>query len=661
MYLLIISLPLICCFFFFFFTSFISKKGVIVLSLTNMLLTVLCSWIIFYEIILCNSICSIKLIPWMTSNLLVVSWGFIYDNLTATMLVVITNISFLVHLYSTSYMKEDPHLPRFMSYLSLFTFFMLILVTADNFIQMFVGWEGVGLASYLLINFWHTRILANKAAMKAIIINRIGDLGLSLGIASCFYCFATVDFNIIFNMTPYILNESFFFFNQPFNKIDVIAFFIFIGAVGKSAQIGLHTWLPDAMEGPTPVSALIHAATMVTAGVFVLLRFSPLLEYTENMLTFISIMGGLTAFMAATIGVVQNDLKKVIAYSTCSQLGYMVFSIGLSNYSVSLFHLMNHAFFKALLFLSAGSVIHAMSDEQDMRKMGGLIKIVPVTYSMLLIGSLSLAGFPFLTGFYSKDAILELTYSSFYTTGFFVYWLGTISAFFTSFYSIRLLYFTFLGKPNSNKKIINHAHESDYVLLTPLLILGIGSIFIGFIAKELYIGANVNTWVNTFLVLPWHDHLFNSEFLVFSIKLIPVIFSTLGGLTAFFFYNLIQYNWSVINSYKLQYPFYHFLSLKWYFDEIYLIYVSRFVMNFGYKTSFKLLDRGLFEYLGPFGITLLIKKLSNNIVKLQTGLIYHYIFCMLIGTLAIILFLLVPNYVNFTIYLVYLYIIIFNI
>lgn len=660
MYLLIISLPLISCIFFFLFTNFISKKGVVILSLGNMFLTVLCSWFIFYEVIFNNSICSIKLGPWIDSNLLYISWGFLFDNLTATMLVVITNISFLVHLYSTSYMGEDPHLPRFMTYLSLFTFFMLILVTSDNFIQMFVGWEGVGLASYLLINFWHTRILANKAAMKAIIINRIGDLGLSLGIASCFYTFLTVDFNIIFNLTPYVLNESFYFLSYEFNKISVIAFFIFIGAVGKSAQIGLHTWLPDAMEGPTPVSALIHAATMVTAGVFVLLRFSPLLEYTENILTFISIMGGLTAFMAATIGVVQNDLKKVIAYSTCSQLGYMVFSIGLSNYSVSLFHLMNHAFFKALLFLSAGSVIHAMSDEQDMRKMGGLVKLVPVTYSLLLIGSLSLAGFPFLTGFYSKDAILELTYSSYYTTGFFVYWLGTVSAFFTSFYSIRLLYFTFLGKPNSNKKIINSVHESDYVLLIPLILLGVGSIFLGFIFKELYIGANVNTWINTFLVLPWHDHLFNSEFLPYTIKLIPVIFSTIGGLTAFGFYSTGQYLFKLIPSYKFSYPFYHFLSLKWYFDEIYLTYISKFILNFGYKTSFKLLDRGLFEYIGPFGIVLLIKKISKVIHNLQTGLIYHYILCMLIGCLFIFLFLLIPGYIHISMYIVFIYIILFN-
>ena len=342
-----------------------------------MLISSFLSFFIFYEVILCQSICSLKIFPWIESNLLIIYWGFLFDNLTAVMLVVVTFVSLLVHIYSVSYMEEDPHLSRFMSYLSLFTFFMLILITADNLIQMFLGWEGVGLASYLLINFWYTRIQANKSAMKAIIINRIGDLGLSLGIAAIFLNFNTLDFPTIFSLVPYVSLETNIFLNYEFNKITIISLLIFVGAIGKSAQIGLHTWLPDAMEGPTPVSALIHAATMVTAGVFVLLRCSPLLEYSENALIIITIMGVLTAFMAATIGVVQNDLKKVIAYSTCSQLGYMVFSIGLSNYSVSLFHLMNHAFFKALLFLSAGSVIHALSNEQDMRKMGGLLKVIP--------------------------------------------------------------------------------------------------------------------------------------------------------------------------------------------------------------------------------------------------------------------------------------------
>lgn len=633
MYLLIVFLPLLSCVFSLLTTFFISKKGSAFILLTNMVITCLCSFYIFYEIVLCNSICNIKLTPWVDSNLLVIYWGFFFDQLTATMLIVITFISTLVHFYSYSYMGQDPHLPRFLSYLSLFTFFMLMLVTSDNFFQMFLGWEGVGLASYLLINFWHMRIAANKAAMKAIIINRIGDFGLSLGIAIIFFSFSTLDFSIIFSLVPYFINENYIFMNFEINKITLISLFLFVGAVGKSAQIGLHTWLPDAMEGPTPVSALIHAATMVTAGVFVLLRCSPLIEYSILSLQIITIMGAMTAFMAATIGIVQNDLKKVIAYSTCSQLGYMVFSVGLSNYSVSLFHLMNHAFFKALLFLSAGSVIHALSDEQDMRKMGGLHRLLPVTYTMVIIGSLALMGFPFLTGFYSKDALLELALGSYSTTSNFAYWLGTISAFFTSFYSIRLLYLTFLNNTNITKNNLNNVHESDWFLLIPLLILSICSIFIGYIGKELFLGAGVDTWNTTFFLLPWNEIIFEAEFLPFFLKLIPVIFSLMGGLLSYLFYFLIQKKINIFNLYfnKLNYSLYHFLSFKWYFDNLYNKYIAKPIFNFGYTISFKLLDRGLIEFIGPFGITLLFKKIINLNSKLQSGLIYHYIFCMVLG------------------------------
>ena len=571
MYLLIVFLPLIGFLISSLFSNYISKKGSIYITIICMVISALIAFIIFYEVILCHSICTIKLFPWIESNIFIIYWGFLFDNLTAVMLVVVTFVSTLVHIYSVGYMSEDPHLPRFMSYLSLFTFFMLMLVTADNFVQMFLGWEGVGLASYLLINFWHTRIQANKSAMKAIIINRIGDFGLSLGIAAVFLSFNSLDFPVIFSLVPHISLENFVLFNFEINKISVISILIFVGAVGKSAQIGLHTWLPDAMEGPTPVSALIHAATMVTAGVFVLLRCSPLLEYSENALVIITLMGVLTAFMAATIGVVQNDLKKVIAYSTCSQLGYMVFSIGLSNYSVSLFHLMNHAFFKALLFLSAGSVIHAMSNEQDMRKMGGLLKLIPITYIMIFIGSLSLMGFPFLTGFYSKDALLELTFGVYLTTGFFAYWLGTLSAFFTSFYSIRLLYLTFISKNNSNLKVLNHVHESSWIILIPLLILCFFSIFFGFFTKELFLGGNVPTWNNTFLVLPWHDFQFESEFLPFYIKLIPVIFSISGGLLSFFFYEYYQYILNMNFIYLKYYNIYHFLSK----NDILMIFILK--------------------------------------------------------------------------------------
>ena len=360
------------------------------------------------------------------------------------MLIVVTFISFLVHIYSIGYMSADPHIPRFMSYLSLFTFFMLILISANNFVQMFVGWEGVGLCSYLLINFWFSRIQANKAAIKAMLVNRVGDFGLALGIIAIYSLFKSVDYSIVFAMSKHFESSIFQVLNLEFNYLTIICILLFIGAIGKSAQLGLHTWLPDAMEGPTPVSALIHAATMVTAGIFLLARCSPLFEYAPNALIFVAIIGALTAFFAAATGLLQNDIKRVIAYSTCSQLGYMVFACGLSNYSVGIFHLANHAFFKALLFLSAGSVIHALSDEQDMRKMGGLRKLLPFTYAMIFIGSLSLMGFPFLTGFYSKDVILELTYAKYTSLSYIIYWLGTISAFLTAFYSIRLIYLVFL-------------------------------------------------------------------------------------------------------------------------------------------------------------------------------------------------------------------------
>ena len=655
MYLLIIFLPLIGSLISNLFANYISKKGVIIINLFCITITAFTSFFIFYEVILCHSITSIKLFPWIESNIFLIYWGFLFDNLTAVMLVVVTFVSCLVHFYSVSYMSEDPHLCRFMSYLSLFTFFMLMLITADNFIQMFLGWEGVGLASYLLINFWHTRIEANKSAMKAIIINRIGDLGLSLGIAACFFIFNSLDFPIIFSLAPYLAQENIYFFNFEINKITLISLLLFVGAVGKSAQIGLHTWLPDAMEGPTPVSALIHAATMVTAGVFVLLRCSPLIEYSENSLAIITIIGVLTAFMAATIGLVQNDLKKVIAYSTCSQLGYMVFSIGLSNYSVSLFHLMNHAFFKALLFLSAGSVIHALSNEQDMRKMGGLLKLIPVTYIMIFIGSLSLMGFPFLTGFYSKDAILELTYGNYQANSFFTYWLGTISAFLTSFYSIRLLYLTFLNKNNSQISTINSIHESSWLILFPLLILCIGSIFFGFLAKELFLGANIDTWNNIFLVLPWHNYNFDSEFLPFYIKLIPVLFSLTGGLFSYFFYEIFQKYIDINLLYLKNYNIYHFLSKKWYFDDFYNKIISYFILNFSYQISFKLIDRGLLEWVGPFGIVQSMKKITHVVSKLQTGLIYHYIFSIILGIIFIIFLYLLPIYFTIIMFIIYFY------
>lgn len=631
MYLLIIFLPLLGFILTSLFGKIIGKQGVNIIILIFITLSSILSFIIFYEIVLSHNICIISLTKWFESNILILYWSFLFDNLTAIMLVVVIFISNLVHFYSIGYMSHDPHLSRFMSYLSLFTFFMLILITANNYVQLFLGWEGVGLSSYLLINFWHTRILANKAAMKAMIVNRIGDFGISLAIVFIFTVFYTFDFSLIFLLSPIIVNETFILFSYEFNKLTIITILLFIGSVGKSAQIGLHTWLPDAMEGPTPVSALIHAATMVTAGVFVILRSSPLLEYCNFGLFIITIIGAITTFMAASIGIVQNDLKKVIAYSTCSQLGYMIFACGLSNYSVSLFHLMNHAFFKALLFLSAGSVIHAMSDEQDMRKMGGLLKIIPITYVMILIGSLSLMGFPFLTGFYSKDILLELTYGTYSISGLFAYWLGTLSAFLTSFYSIRLIYLTFYNIPNFNFFLLKNIHESSWIMIIPLLILNIGSIFIGYLTKDFFLGLGVNNWNYSFYNLSLHISFFESEFLDFFIKLLPVIFSISGAILSFLIYNYFKLGLSNLIFYLDFFYFYKFLNKKWYFDNIYNKFITYKLLDFSYNISFKLLDRGYFELLGPLGLVRIFNLFSTRISFLQTGLIYHYLLIVFIS------------------------------
>jgi NADH-ubiquinone oxidoreductase chain 5 len=639
MYLLIIFLPLLASFISGFAGRFLGKKGTQFITTFLIFITGMLSFLAFYEVGLCASPCYITLMTWIDSELLHGSWGFLFDSLTVSMLVVVNSVSFLVHLYSIGYMSEDPHIPRFMSYLSLFTFFMIILVTADNFIQLFVGWEGVGLSSYLLINFWFTRLQANKAAMKAMIVNRIGDFGLSLAMFAIFLAYKSVDFSTVFALTPHLINENFVIFNIEMDKLSVITLLLFVGAVGKSAQIGLHTWLPDAMEGPTPVSALIHAATMVTAGVFLIIRCSPIFEYAPGVLIIITIMGAITAFFAATTGLVQNDLKRVIAYSTCSQLGYMVFACGISNYSVSMFHLINHAFFKALLFLSAGAVIHALNDEQDMRKMGGLVKIIPFTYAMMFIGSLSLMGFPFLTGFYSKDVILELAYAKYTMDASLAHWLGTISAFFTSFYSFRLLYLTFLNNPNGHKEFIKTAHEPSLYMILPLILLAFGSIFIGYITKDMFIGLGTNFWGNALFILPEHLIILDSEFIEYWIKLIPVIFSICGATSAFILYYF--YNYFIVN-FKLStigYGIYSFLSKKWYFDKIYNEFIVQKSLDFGYNIGFKTLDRGFIELIGPFGLVQLINNITKKINSLQTGYVYHYGFIMFIGLILFISFI----------------------
>ena len=634
MYLIIIFLPLIGSSLAGLFGRKLGPKGAGIITVTCLIITFFCSFFCFYEVALIGSPVYLKLTTWINCEVLHVDWGFQFDTLTVVMCCVVTFVSSLVHLYSTEYMSHDPHLPRFMSYLSLFTFFMIILITADNYVQMFVGWEGVGLCSFLLINFWFTRIQANKAAIKAMVLNRVGDFGLVLGIFTIFINYKAVDYATVFALTPFFVSDTYVLLN--FTLIDLIGIFLFVGATGKSAQLGLHTWLPDAMEGPTPVSALIHAATMVTAGVFLITRSSPIYEYSPNILKLITVMGACTAFFAATVGLLQNDLKKVIAYSTCSQLGYMVFACGLSNYSVGVFHLVNHAFFKALLFLGAGSIIHAVADEQDMRKMGGLKTLVPFTYSMMVIGSLALIGFPFLTGFYSKDVILEVAYGKYSSQGHFSYLLGSCGAFLTAFYSTRLIYLTFLSTPNGYKKVICAAYDSSYQICISLAILSVPSMFIGFYTKDMIIGMGTDFWGNSIYVLPENMNMIDAEFIDHKFKVLPVILSLCGATSSFILYTFASnrlFNWKVS---LIGRKIYNFLNKKWFFDKAYNEYIAQFFFSFGYNVSYKIIDRGIIEIFGPMGLSSSISNKSNHIVKLQSNYIYHYTLSILLGSTLIL-------------------------
>ena len=631
----------------------IGSIGAMLLSSGSLFFSCIFSYLIFFDVALGQSPVYIKLFSWINSGIFDISWGFMFDTLTVLMLVVVTTVSTIVHLYSVGYMEADPHIPRFFSYLSLFTFFMIILVTADNLVQMFVGWEGVGLCSYLLINFWHTRLQANKAAIKAVIVNRVGDFGLVLGMLAVFYVFKTLNYTTLFALVPFYALEIKGSLSLLGFNIDMLTFIcicFFIGAVGKSAQLGLHTWLPDAMEGPTPVSALIHAATMVTAGVFLIARCSPLFEYSPSALMVVTCFGAMTAFFAATTALVQNDLKRVIAYSTCSQLGYMIFACGTSNYSVGVFHLANHAFFKALLFLSAGSVIHALGDEQDMRKMGGLAKLIPFTYAMMFIGSISLMGFPFLTGFYSKDAILELAFGKFTVTSHFAYWLGTVSASLTAFYSMRLLYLTFINKTNAYRYSIQHIHDLPKIMGYPLFILVFGSIFVGYLMKDMLIGVGTNFWGNALFVLPENLVIFDAEFLPVTIKLIPVIFSLSGAFLSYLIYVVLSADFIYsIKMSKFGIIFYNFFNRKWFFDKVYNEFINQYVMKMGYHISYKLIDRGVIENLGPFGISNFFYSNYMKLNFIQTGLIYHSALLILLGAISFLILIGVVSFLNISI------------
>jgi proton-translocating NADH-quinone oxidoreductase chain L len=624
--------------FFSFFTIWISE---LVLGKQKAVLLVAHSYVIvslvgifsFLKVCIFGEFYYLTLGTWINCGLIVINWGFIFDTLSVSMLFMVGVVSGSVHFYSVGYMKGDPCLVRFMSYLSLFTFFMFILVTSDNFIQLFLGWEGIGLCSYLLISFWNTRVQANKAALKALIMNRVGDFGFLCGSLLLFYFFRSLDFSIVFSLAPYFQNVDLLFMDFRWKSLDVICCCFFVGSMGKSAQIGLHTWLPDAMEGPTPVSALIHAATLVTAGVFLIIRCSPLFEFAQTTLTFIMLIGGFTTFFAASVAISQDDIKKVIAYSTCSQLGYMVFICGLSEYSLSMFHLVNHAFFKALLFLAAGSVIHSLSGEQDLRRFGKLTKFIPFTYSMMLLGFLALSGFPFLSGFYSKDLILEIAFSKHLFGSTFSYWLGSASAGLTAFYSFRVLYYTFWSQTNLFKYYVQNIHELSRNMAFSLTSLSVGSLFSGYFFKDAFVGVGSTFWGNSIYKLDLHSIGVDFEFIPLSIKNIPLVFSLSGIFIGITLNILLDYykkltkittHKNIIVSYPQCFtPMLWFFFHKWYFDYIYNYYFGYTVLDYSYECFYKLLDKGFIEILGPEGLSKICYGISVRVIYSQSGIIYH--------------------------------------
>ena len=631
---LIIFLPLIGSIISGFFGKFLGSRNSEILTSLFVSISSILSFLIFYKVFNESYTNNLDVFTWINSGTFNVNWSIKIDALSSVMLVVVTLVSSIVHIYSIGYMSHDPHKQRFMSYLSLFTFSMLMLVTSDNFLQLFFGWEGVGLCSYFLIGFWFKKESANAAAIKAFVVNRVGDFGFALGIFLIFYLFGTVNYTEVFELIPQSLEKELSFLGINFNAINLVCILLFIGAMGKSAQIFLHTWLPDAMEGPTPVSALIHAATMVTAGVFLVVRCSPIYEYSPLALNIITIVGMSTAFFAATVALAQNDIKKIIAYSTCSQLGYMFFAVGVGAYNVAMFHLFTHAFFKALLFLGSGSVIHSFKDEQNINLMGGVWKKLPYTWVLMIIGTLALTGFPFLSGFYSKDAIIEFAYLRGNTAGYFAAGIGIFTALLTSIYSWRLLFKTFHGNYNNKKLNISSMHESPMVMIIPLIILAIGAIFSGFLFKDLFIGieSSSNFWKNSIFFLEplSHDHP-PSWFVL----LTPILVILSIPIAYYIFIKNIKISNNIVNG---NLPLYNFLKNKWYFDELYdYLFVNpskKIGLYFWKKIDSRFIDR-----FGPDGISALIKNISLLAVKFQNGFIYHYAFVMLLGFSALLTFL----------------------
>ena len=632
MELSIITLPLIASIISGFFGKYIGDRNSEIVTSLLVSISAILSIIVFYNVVFNQYEDNIIIATWINSGTLDVNWSMKIDSLSSVMLVVVTSVSALVHIYSIGYMSHDPHKPRFMAYLSLFTFAMLMLVTSDNFIQLFFGWEGVGLCSYFLIGFWFKKETANSAAIKAFVVNRVGDFGFALGIFLIFYLFGTVNYNEVFQQIPSVVDKRLNFLGFEVKSIDLICLLLFIGAMGKSAQILLHTWLPDAMEGPTPVSALIHAATMVTAGVFLVVRCSPIYEYSELALNLITVVGMTTAIFAASVALVQTDIKKIIAYSTCSQLGYMFFAAGVGAYNIAMFHLFTHAFFKALLFLGSGSVIHAFKDEQNINSMGGVWKKLPYTYVLMIIGTLALTGFPLLSGFYSKDAIIEFAYLRDNTTGYYAAGIGIFTAFLTSIYSWRLIFKTFHGSYNNKSIKIEETHESPLVMLLPLIILSIGAIFAGFIFKELFF--DTNFWGNSIFFL---EPLSEEHPPMWFLLLTPILVCSSIPISYYLFVKNKDLPNSIVEINK---PLYNFLVNKWYFDELYEILFIKPSKKIG-LFLWKFFDIKIIDGFGPDGVSSLIKKFSIKANKFQSGYIYQYAFIMLLGFSALLTFLII--------------------
>jgi NADH-quinone oxidoreductase subunit L len=629
---LIIFLPLIGAIIAGFFGKTLGDRGAQWVTILGVGTAAVLAIPMFIDVAIHHNPTVITLLKWIDTGSFSLNWALKVDTLTAVMIVTVMWVSFMVHVYSVGYMSHDKSIPRFMAYLSLFTFMMLMLVTSDNLVQMFFGWEGVGVASYLLIGFWYHKESACKAAMKAFLVNRVGDIGFALGIFGLYMLFDTVNLGEIFAAVEGKADTMIHIFGMDVHALTALCLLLFVGAMGKSAQLGLHTWLPDAMEGPTPVSALIHAATMVTAGVFMLARMSPVFEYAPQALEVVAVIGATTAFFAATVGCVQNDIKRIIAYSTCSQLGYMFFAIGVHAYEAAIFHLMTHAFFKALLFLSAGSVIHAMSDEQDIRKMGGIWKHIKLTYAMMWIGNLALAGVPLFAGYYSKDMIIESAYAAHSGVGTYAFWMGIAAAFMTAFYSWRLLFLTFHGKPRADEHVMAHIHESPKIMTIPLLVLSLGALFAGMGFYDLFVGHHrAEFWNGAIKVLAEHDVIEHAHHVPTWVKAMPLVVTAGGiGLAALFYLIIPGLPGLIASIFR---PVYLFMLNKWYFDELYDAIFVRPAWKLG-RGLWRGGDEAVIDACGPNGAAGLVRNLAQRLSTMQTGFVYHYAFVMIAGVVV---------------------------